>query len=187
MWPRPIRYPSSCVKFGRLREISFRAVGEGTGREIDLDRFDRDYRHLFLWRRDRAEVVGAYRLGLTDEIMDKRGLNGCTPRSLFRYGHPFSEPYQSGRRAGDVPLSGRNIRKRFNPFSCCGKVSGASSLKTRVYRILFGPVSITCNYRPASRHLIATYFDVKAKADELSGLIHPAPPLAPNQPAKTSH
>jgi Acetyltransferase (GNAT) domain len=58
-------------EIGRLREIAFRQAGEGTGRPIDLDRFDAHYLHLFLWDRVRQEVAGAYRLGPTPETLAK--------------------------------------------------------------------------------------------------------------------
>src|SRR5262249_27484909 len=58
--------PRVVYEIGRLRELTFRAVGEGTGHALDLDAFDSHYLHLVLWNRDRSEVVGAYRCGATD-------------------------------------------------------------------------------------------------------------------------
>ena len=60
-------------EIGRLREVTFRAVGEGTGGSCDLDAFDQHYLHLFAWHAGRREVIGAYRLGPTDEILPDRG------------------------------------------------------------------------------------------------------------------
>ena len=65
--------PNLLQEIGRLREITFRQVQEGTGKAIDLDRFDAHYLHLFLWNQDTREVVGAYRLGRTDKIMTNAG------------------------------------------------------------------------------------------------------------------
>ena len=73
-------------EIGRLREIAFRAVGEGTGRARDLDVFDQTYRHLFVWDRQRHEIAGAYRLGATDEILAASGTAGLYTRTLFDYG-----------------------------------------------------------------------------------------------------
>ena len=68
--PPPEQIPNALREIGRLREITFRQAGEGTGRSIDLDRFDRDYQHLFLWNTDSNEIAGAYRLAGTDVIPD---------------------------------------------------------------------------------------------------------------------
>ena len=61
--------PHILLELGRLREITFRVVGEGTGKAVDIDRFDHSYTHLFIWNWEKKEVVGAYRLGRTDEII----------------------------------------------------------------------------------------------------------------------
>lgn len=61
-------------ELGRLREIAFRAVGEGSGRRRDLDSFDDDYYHLILWDEDDLEVVGAYRFVPTEQQLEKKGL-----------------------------------------------------------------------------------------------------------------
>ena len=70
---RAAQIPNLLREIGRLREITFREAGEGTGRALDLDLFDDYYRHLFLWHRENREVAGAYRLGLTDRIMAAYG------------------------------------------------------------------------------------------------------------------
>jgi hypothetical protein len=57
------------LEIGRLREVSFSAEGEGTGCSLDLDQFDDRYQHLFVWHNHRQEIVGAYRLGLSEEII----------------------------------------------------------------------------------------------------------------------
>ena len=59
---RAAEIPSVLTEIGRLREITFRAAGEGTGKALDLDRYDSHYLHLFVWNEHAKEVVGAYRL-----------------------------------------------------------------------------------------------------------------------------
>jgi hypothetical protein len=73
---RAAEIPNVLQEIGRLRELTFRDVGEGTGREIDLDSFDATYLHLFIWNASAREVVGAYRLGLTDELIAASDLDG---------------------------------------------------------------------------------------------------------------
>src|SRR5262249_43282571 len=77
--------PATLREIGRLREIAFRAVGEGTGRRLDLDAFDRSYLHLFAWDGDRKQIVGAYRIGRTDRIVTDVGVDGLYTRTLFKY------------------------------------------------------------------------------------------------------
>jgi putative hemolysin len=73
------------LEIGRLRELSYRRVGEGTGLRRDLDRFDSHYRHVVLWDDDLMEIVGAYRLGEASRILPQRGLDGLYSASLFNY------------------------------------------------------------------------------------------------------
>ena len=81
--------PHLLEEIGRLREPTFRAVGEGTGRARDLDSFDEYYEHLFIWNRKREEVVGAYRVGRVDEIRKGPDARGLYTASLFHYREPF--------------------------------------------------------------------------------------------------
>ncbi|HEU4778874.1 MAG TPA: lysophospholipid acyltransferase family protein, partial [Steroidobacteraceae bacterium] len=81
--------PHLLDEIGRLRELTFRAAGEGTGRARDLDSFDEHYEHLVLWNRKREEVVGAYRIGRIDEIRKRAGRQGLYTACLFRYHEPF--------------------------------------------------------------------------------------------------
>jgi putative hemolysin len=77
--------PAALREIGRLRELTYRAIGEGTGRQLDLDSFDDRYLHLFSWDRERKRIVGAYRIGRTDRIMTAEGVDGLYTRTLFRY------------------------------------------------------------------------------------------------------
>src|SRR5262249_38881552 len=77
--------PSTLREIGRLREITFRAVGEGTGRGLDLDEFDRSYLHLFAWDAEKRQIIGAYRIGRADWIASTLGVHGLYTRTLFKY------------------------------------------------------------------------------------------------------
>src|SRR5262249_12470511 len=78
------RIPSLLQEIGRLREISFRAAGEGTGCRLDIDRFDAHYLHLFVWNDEKHELVGAYRLGPTPDILPRHGIGGLYTSTLFQ-------------------------------------------------------------------------------------------------------
>ena len=82
---RASQIPNILNEIGRLREITFRDAREGTGKTVDLDRFDAYYLHLFLWNHASGELVGAYRLGLSDVIMRVYGVQGLYTNQLFRY------------------------------------------------------------------------------------------------------
>jgi putative hemolysin len=116
--------PAVMHEIGRLREIAFRSVGEGTGREIDLDEYDSYYDHLFVWNTSRREIVGAYRLGATDWIPQNYGKQGLYTSTLFDFQDGFF------RRIGPtLELAGRlcawNARARSTPCRCYGRESGS--------------------------------------------------------------
>lgn len=99
--------PSLLHEIGRLRETNFRRAGEGTGLALDLDQFDHYYRHLFVWDRENQCLVGAYRLGLVDEILSAIGTEGLYSRTLFHYDMPFiasmGKSIEMGRSVIDLP------------------------------------------------------------------------------------
>ena len=101
---------------------SRRQAGEGTGRAIDLDRFDKHYRHLFAWNHSRGELVGAYRLALTTEILPKYGLGGLYTSTLFRYGRNLSIA-PDPRWNWAAPSCAWNIRSNMRRCCYCGGAS----------------------------------------------------------------
>jgi hypothetical protein len=94
--------PHVLREVGRLRELTFRGAGEGTGNSRDLDAFDDYYSHIVLWSKAKQELVGAYRAGNTLEILAKRGIEGLYTSTLFRYDERIFEklgqPWNSGDR-----------------------------------------------------------------------------------------
>ncbi|MCU7842755.1 MAG: lysophospholipid acyltransferase family protein [Candidatus Thiodiazotropha sp. (ex Monitilora ramsayi)] len=143
-------------EIGRLRELSFRKVGEGTGKRRDSDRYDAHYRHLVLWDEAELEVVGAYRLGEADTILQNQGGSGLYTHSLFKFdqafesyakeaielGRSFVQPRYWGSRALDYLWQGLGAYLRHNP---------------RI-RYMFGPVSISARYPRAARDLMVHYY-----------------------------
>lgn len=89
--------PSVLVEIGRLRELTFRAAGEGTGDSVDLDRFDATYQHLFVWNGATREIVGAYRLRRVDASSDVESLYTST---LFHFGRGFLPAEGEGLELG---------------------------------------------------------------------------------------
>ncbi len=150
--------PTVLDEIGRLREVSFRAAGEGTGQERDLDRFDSYYQHLFLWSREAREVVGAYRLGDVPKILRRFGRRGLYTQSLFRFGFGFVE------RLGPAWELGRSFvrpeyQRKFSPLLLLWKGIGELVWRNPEYATLIGAVSVSNQYSAASRELIARYFE----------------------------
>lgn len=170
--------PRVMREIGRLREIAFRSVGEGTGNEIDLDRFDLYYDHLFVWEKSRREILGAYRLGLTDSILKNYGKKGLYTSTLFDFQDGFFP------RIGPALELGRS----FVRLECQGAVNalpllwkgiGRFVLRHPPCKILFGPVSISNKYNPISQNMMVTYLQQNHLTREISGLLKPKVPFKP--------
>jgi putative hemolysin len=171
--------PATLREIGRLRELAFRAAGEGTGRNRDLDRFDRHYRHLWVWNTTRREVIGAYRLTGTDALLSANGLYTST---LFRYQPEWFE------RLGPALELGRSFvrpgaQKSYAALLLLWKGIGAYVARNPHYRRLFGPVSMSREYHPVSRSLCASFLEAHCGDTEFAGLIHPRRPF--RRPALT--
>lgn len=148
--------PQTLTEIGRLREITFRAAGEGTGRSHDLDLFDQTYIHLFLWNHRVGELVGAYRLGLTDKILKDNGTDGLYTSTLFHYKPGIIENFGPAIELGRSFIVTRYQRKHA-PLSLIWRGIGEFVARFPRYRILFGPVSISHRYKNLSRNLIISY------------------------------
>ncbi len=148
--------PNLLREIGRLREVTFRAAGEGSGREIDLDRFDSSYVHLFIWHRERREVVGGYRLGPTDRLLATGGVEALYTSTLFRFdAHLFNA-------MGPALEMGRSWVRHEHQRSYTGllllwKGIGEYVIRHPRYATLFGPVSISADYLPTSQRLIVEH------------------------------
>lgn len=143
-------------EIGRLRELSFRKVGEGTGKRRDTDRYDPHYRHLVLWDEAELEVVGSYRLGEAGDILRDQGMAGLYTHSLFKFdpafeayareaielGRSFVQPRYWGSRALDYLWQGLGAYLRHHPE----------------IRYMFGPVSLSARYPRPARDLMVHFY-----------------------------
>jgi putative hemolysin len=172
--------PNLLCEIGRQREITFREVGEGTGRESDLDEFDWTYRHLFVWSRENREVIGAYRLGLTDSILRARGLDGLYTSTLFAFKPRLFEAM------GPAIETGRSFIRSEYQRSYAGlmllwKGIGQFVLRHPAHATLFGPVSISADYRSASQRLIVSFLEQNKYAHEWSRWVRPRTSTRPGR------
>lgn len=171
--------PLGLQEIGRLREITFRAAGEGSGQPVDLDRFDPHYLHLFLWNKEKREIAGGYRLGDVPALMSRFGLKGLYTESLFRFNARFV------RQLGPSLEMGRSFirpeyQRQFAPLLLLWKGIGAYVSRRPEYSILIGAVSVSNQYSPASRELIAHYFEKQNAAEEWRGAVRARRPLRGN-------
>jgi putative hemolysin len=168
--------PRLLDEIGDLREITFRAVGEGTGRSRDLDEFDSFYLHLFSWDTKRKEVAGAYRLGLTDEILRARGIRGLYTSTQFRYGQDFVREIQPAIELGRSFIR-QEYQRSFSSLLLLWKGIGRFIVDQPRYRFLFGPVSISNDYSQLSRKLLTEYLERNLLDERLSRMVKPRKPF----------
>lgn len=143
-------------ELGRLREIAFRAVGEGSGKRRDIDGYDDDYLHLILWDEEDLEIVGAYRFMPTAIQLAKRGLEGIYSYSLFHYDGRMDDVLQHGIELGRSFIQPRYWGRRGLDYLWSG--IGAYLARYPHYRYLFGPVSISGGLPPAARDLLVAFY-----------------------------
>jgi putative hemolysin len=158
--------PAVVREIGRLREITFRKVGEGTGRAADLDRFDDHYLHLVLWDESRSQVAGSYRLGLTDEILARLGPEGLYTRSLFDYGPPVLEKLSRGIELGRSFVRDE-YQKEYAPLMLLWKGIARFIVAHPRYFVLYGTVSISNQYSSLTRSLLAAFLRVNCEYPDL--------------------
>lgn len=168
--------PHTLRELGRLREVTFRAAGEGTGRAIDLDEFDRWYEHLFVWNSARQVLAGAYRIGRSDEIVRARGVAGLYTHTLFRYDSRLLD------RIGPALELGRSFvraeyQRSSNALLLLWRGIGALIAREPRYRILFGPVSISNRYRDASQRMLMAFLYENHYNRELGELVRALNPV----------
>ncbi len=163
-------------EIGRLREKTFREVGEGTGKSVDVDRYDNTFIHLVLWSKENNEIAGAYRLARTDDLIEQFGLNGVYSHSFFRFDRKFFDEVTPALELGRSFISSKYQRNFYSLMMLWKGIAGYLS-KNPQYRYLFGCVSISNDYRKVSREFIAHTLMVHNGRDDLAKLISPANPL----------
>ncbi len=164
--------PHILREIGRLREITFREVGEGTNKKIDLDNYDIYYNHLFIWDKDLQNIVGAYRIGKGDEILNTMGRRGFYISELFKIKEPFFPILRKG-----IELGRSWIRKEYQqkplPLFLLWKGILKYLLDNPQYRYMFGPVSISNNFSKFSKSLIVNYITKNHFDYDLAAYVKP--------------
>ena len=174
-WATADQAPHLMRAIGAAREETFRAVGEGTGRDVDLDAFDRDYVHLCVWD-DRADaLVGAYRLQVLDGT---RATPRLYTRTLFHFDDRLTQSLSPGIELGRAFVR-QPWQKQYAPLMLLWSGIGRYLTQHTRARYLFGAVSISGTYSPAARDLMVAFLRRHANDPSRSPLVAARHPLAP--------
>jgi len=148
--------PNLLHEIGRLREITFRGVGEGTNKAIDLDKYDKYYYHLILWDSQEKRLVGAYRMGLGKEIYKNFGINGFYIQTLFRIEPELHQMMQNTIEMGRAFIIDEYQQKPM-PLFLLWKGIVHVTLRYPEYKYLMGGVSISNQFSDFSKSLMIEF------------------------------
>ncbi len=150
------KIPNILKEIGRLREITFRAIGEGTNKEIDLDHYDSYYHHMFLWDNSAKKLAGAYRMGLGSKIFAKHGIDGFYLQDLFRF-----EPELYDMMSESIEMGRAFIVKEYQqkpmPLFLLWKGIVHTTLRFPEHKYLIGGVSISNQFSSFSKSLMIEF------------------------------
>lgn len=168
----PKAIPNILREIGRLREITFREVGEGTNEAIDLDTFDTYYHHMFLWDNKTNQLAGAYRMGLGSKIFEAYGIDGFYLQDLFRF-----EPELYKMMSESIELGRAFIIKEFQqkpmPLFLLWKGIVHTTLRYPEHKFLIGGVSISNQFSNFSKSLMIEFMKSHYYDPYLAQYVHP--------------
>ena len=166
------KIPNILHEIGRLREITFREVGEGTNESLDLDKFDKYYQHMFLWDEDTQQIAGAYRMGLGSEIFPQYGIDGFYLNDLFRF-----EPELNSMMAQSIEMGRAFIIKEYQqkpmPLFLLWKGIVHTTLRHPEHKYLIGGVSISNQFTEFSKSLMIEFMKSHYYDPYVAQYIHP--------------
>ena len=148
--------PNILTEIGRQREITFRAVGEGTNKPLDLDHYDNDYLHLFLWDHKARTLVGAYRLGLGKQLMNAHGISGFYLSELFKFEPEIMYIFNNSIELGRAFVS-QTYQQRPMPLFLLWKGIIHATLRYPEYDYLMGSVSISNQFSKFTKSLMIEF------------------------------
>lgn len=164
--------PFILQEIGRQREVTFRAIGEGTNNSIDLDEFDSYYYHLFLWDDEEKNIVGAYRMGMGADIFKNYGIDGFYLQDLFRV-----EPELYGMMRQSIEMGRAYIVKEYQqkpmPLFLLWKGIVHTTLRHPEHKYLIGGVSISNQFSNFSKSLMIEFMKSHYWDPYVAQYIHP--------------
>jgi putative hemolysin len=168
--------PSIMQEIGRLRELTYRDIGEGTNKSTDIDQYDAFFEQLFIWDTLAGKIVGGYRVGKGDRIVDQFGIQGFYINSLFRIDPGFIPVLRISMELGRSFIT-KEYQKRPLSLFLLWKGIMYLLLKHPEYRYLIGPVSIPNSFRDISKSLCVDYLKENCFNKEFATRIHPRNPF----------
>ena len=166
------KIPNILHEIGRLREVTFREIGEGTNNSIDLDKYDQYYHHLFLWDEEAQKIAGAYRMGLGSEIFTKYGIDGFYLQELFRF-----EPELFDMMSKSIEMGRAFITKDYQlkpmPLFLLWKGIVHTTLRHPEHKFLIGGVSISNQFTDFSKSLMIEFMKSHYYDPYIAQYIHP--------------
>jgi putative hemolysin len=164
--------PNVLHEIGRLREITFREVGEGTNESIDIDKYDKYYRHLFLWDADAQKIAGAYRMGLGSEIFPKYGVQGFYLNDLFRFEPELHDMLHQSIEMGRAFII-KEYQQKPMPLFLLWKGIIHITLHHPEHKFLLGGVSISNQFSDFSKSLMIEFMKSNFYDPYIAQYIHP--------------
>jgi len=164
--------PNILREIGRLREITFREVGEGTNEPLDLDEFDQFYRHLFLWDDKKKQIVGAYRMGMGREIYSKYGIKGFYTASLFEYDSELYPFFEQAIEMGRAFITAEFQQKPLPLFLLWRGIVHVC-LRNTDHKYLIGGVSISNQFSNFSKSIMVEFMRSHYFDPYLAQYVHP--------------
>ncbi|OGU34960.1 MAG: hypothetical protein A2068_05485 [Ignavibacteria bacterium GWB2_35_6b] len=158
--------PHVLNEVARLREITFRKVGEGTGKKYDLDNYDNYYKHLIVWDDKELEIVGSYRIGLGNELISKYGIEGFYTSTLFNFSENFTKKYLPE----SIELGRSFVQKKYwntNALHYLWQGIGAFLAHNEEIKFMFGGVSISNNYPESTKRMLVYFFNKWFGSEEI--------------------
>jgi len=175
---KAVDIPNLLREIGRLRELPFRAVGEGTGKSLDIDAYDEFYLNLFIWDKKHKKIVGGYRMGMGESINDAKDLDRFYINSLFEIAPAIVSVLKKSIELGRsyiVP----EYQKGYLPFFLLWQGILKVLVRNGNYRYLIGPVSISKNYSGTCKSLIIAFVKRYFFDDNIAQYFKPRTPFQP--------
>lgn len=167
-----VAIPNVFNEIGRLREVTFREVGEGTNKNTDIDEYDFYYYHLFIWDNGEKKIAGAYRIGKGKEILALYGIKGFYINSLFRLKKKFAPIMAESIELGRSFIT-KDYQRKVIPLFLLWKGIMIFLLRNSEYRYLIGPVSISNDLSGFSKSLIVEFVKTYFYNEEMARYIIP--------------
>jgi putative hemolysin len=164
--------PNILHEIGRLREITFREVGEGTNESLDLDQYDKYYHHMFLWDDETKQIAGAYRMGLGSEIYTKYGIDGFYLHDLFRFEPELYDMMSKSIEMGRAFII-KNYQQKPMPLFLLWKGIVHTTLRYPDHKFLIGGVSISNQFSDFSKSLMIEFMKSHYYDPYIAQYVHP--------------